>query len=127
MKGPLADEGVIEVPLEHAGDHVTPGLEEAGRPAITEFSVRVRQGPWALVDVTLVTGVLHQVRAHLASVGAPIVGDTLYGGPEEPGLQRFFLHAASLKVRHPVTNEPLFVESPLPDELARVLYQRLPP
>lgn len=125
VTGPLADEGVIEVPLEHAGDHVVPGVA-SGRPAITEFSVRARNGAYALVDVKLITGVLHQVRAHLAAVGAPIVGDALYGGVEEEGLNRFFLHAVSLSVTHPVSGQALRVESPLPPELARVLDRRLP-
>jgi 23S rRNA pseudouridine1911/1915/1917 synthase len=125
VKGPLADEGVIDVPLAHAGDHVVPGVSD-GRPAITEFSVRARRGSYALVDVKLITGVLHQVRAHLAAVGAPIVGDALYGGPEEPGLGRFFLHAVSLGVRHPTTGEFLRVESPLPPDLAKVLDRHLP-
>jgi 23S rRNA pseudouridine1911/1915/1917 synthase len=124
--GPIADEGVIEVPLENAGDHVRTALGGEGRPARTEFSVRARRGAYALVDVKLVTGVLHQVRAHLAAIGAPIVGDALYGGPSEPGLDRFFLHAASLSVTHPVTREYLTVESPLPPMLAAVLDRRLP-
>jgi 23S rRNA pseudouridine1911/1915/1917 synthase len=125
VTGPLADQGTIEVPLAHAGDHVVPGLTE-GRAAITEFVVRARAGSYALVDVTLITGVLHQVRAHLAAVGAPIVGDALYGGTAEPGLSRFFLHAASVGVRHPKSGEAMVVESPLPAELARVLAVRLP-
>jgi 23S rRNA pseudouridine1911/1915/1917 synthase len=125
VKGPLADEGTIDVPLAHAGDHVVAGVSD-GRPAITEFSVRARRGSFALVDVKLVTGVLHQVRAHLAAVGAPIVGDKLYGGVEEPGLSRFFLHAVSLGVQHPVTGKFVRVESPLPPELAKVLDARLP-
>jgi 23S rRNA pseudouridine1911/1915/1917 synthase len=125
VKGPLADEGTIDVPLAHAGDHMVAGVSD-GRPAITEFSVRARRGSYALVDVKLVTGVLHQVRAHLAAVGAPIVGDSLYGGVEEPGLNRFFLHAVSLGVRHPVSGDFLRVESPLPADLAKVLDARLP-
>ncbi len=125
VKGPLADEGTIDVPLSHAGDHVVPGMAD-GRPAITEFSVRARRGSYALVDVKLITGVLHQVRAHLAAVGAPIVGDTLYGGAAEPGLDRFFLHAVSLGVRHPITGDFIRVESPLPADLAKVLDARLP-
>lgn len=125
VRGPLADEGTIDVPLSHAGDHVVPGGAD-GRPAITEFSVRARRGSYALVDVKLITGVLHQVRAHLAAVGAPIVGDSLYGGPAEPGLGRFFLHAVSLGVRHPTTGDFLRVESPLPLDLAKVLDARLP-
>ncbi len=125
VKGPLADEGTIDVPLAHAGDHVVAGVSD-GRPAITEFSVRARRGSFALVDVKLITGVLHQVRAHLAAVGAPIVGDKLYGGVDEPGLTRFFLHAVSLGVQHPVTGNFIRVESPLPPELAKVLDARLP-
>jgi 23S rRNA pseudouridine1911/1915/1917 synthase len=127
VTGPLADEGVIEVPLAHAGDHMVPALEDGnGRPAITEFKVLARKGSYSLVDVTLVTGVLHQVRAHLAAVGAPIVGDVLYGGAPQPGLGRFFLHAASLGVQHPVTKNFLRVESPLPSELQAVLDARIP-
>jgi 23S rRNA pseudouridine1911/1915/1917 synthase len=125
VKGPLAEEGVIEVPLAHAGDHVRPDLTE-GRPARTEFKVLARQGAFALVQVQLVTGVLHQVRAHLAGVGAPIVGDTLYDGPPEAGLGRFFLHAAALGLVHPTTTRQLTVRSPLPPELAAVLTRRVP-
>lgn len=124
--GPLADEGVIEVPLEHAGDHVRPGLGGEGRPARTEFKVRSRRGAYSLVDVKLITGVLHQVRAHLAAIGAPIVGDSLYDGPPEPGLSRFFLHAFSLGVVHPLTHLELKVESPLPAELAAVVQRLIP-
>jgi 23S rRNA pseudouridine1911/1915/1917 synthase len=65
--------------------------------------------------------VLHQVRAHLAAVGAPLVGDTLYGGRAEPGLGRFFLHAKALGLTHPVTKQPVRVESPLPRELLESL------
>jgi 23S rRNA pseudouridine1911/1915/1917 synthase len=125
VTGPLADEGTIEVPLAHAGDHVVPAFDD-GRPAITEFKVLRRGGVYSLVEVKLVTGVLHQVRAHLAAVGASIVGDALYGGVAEPGLKRFFLHAASLGVRHPLTGDFLRVESPLPPELKAVLDAHLP-
>jgi 23S rRNA pseudouridine1911/1915/1917 synthase len=125
VTGPLADDGVIEVPLAHAGDHMVPALSD-GRPAITEFKVLRRAGSYSLVDVTLVTGVLHQVRAHLAAIGAPIVGDVLYGGAAQPGLGRFFLHAASLGVRHPVTGDFLRIESPIPPELRTVLDARIP-
>jgi 23S rRNA pseudouridine1911/1915/1917 synthase len=99
---------------------------EGGRPALTRFSVRSRRGEYALVDVRLVTGVLHQARAHLAAVGAPIVGDVTYGGRPEPGLERFFLHAVSLAVQHPLTGRRLRVESELPEELGKVLDRHLP-
>lgn len=126
VTGPIADEGTIEVPLEHSGDHVKPVLEGHGRAAHTDFKVVARKGVYSLVEVKLITGVLHQVRAHLAAIGAPIVGDTLYGGRPEEGLARFFLHAASLAITHPVTRKWLVVESPLPPELSEVLARRVP-
>jgi 23S rRNA pseudouridine1911/1915/1917 synthase len=126
VTGPIADAGEIDVPLTHAGDHVKATLDGSGRPALTRFSVRARRGEYALVDVLLVTGVLHQVRAHLAAIGAPIVGDTRYGGRKEEGLDRVFLHAVSLGLKHPGTGRWLEVEAELPEALARVIDRRLP-
>ncbi|RKG58622.1 RluA family pseudouridine synthase [Corallococcus sp. AB011P] len=126
VTGPLADEGEVEVPLRHHPRHpdrVEPapyGAEDA-REALSHFRVLARSGDYSLVEVKILTGVLHQVRAHLAGVGAPLVGDALYGGREAPELGRFFLHAYSLTVPHPVTKEPVKVESPLPPDLAAEL------
>ncbi|MBM7114777.1 RluA family pseudouridine synthase [Archangium primigenium] len=126
VTGPLADEGEIELPLRHHPRHpdrVEPAVEggEGAREAHSEFRVLAREGEYSLVEVRISTGVLHQVRAHLAAVGAPIVGDALYEGREEPGLGRFFLHARALGLTHPVTHERVRVESPLPPELRAVL------
>lgn len=122
VRGPLSDEGEIDLPLVHAGDHVRPAhADEDARPAKSSFRVLRRKGVVSLVEVRLFTGVLHQVRAHLAAVGAPIVGDTRYGGREHPGLSRFFLHAASLTFPHPVTHQAQRIESPLPGALQVVL------
>ncbi len=122
VAGPLADEGAIDLPLAHHGDSVRPavtGLD--AREARSEFTVLERLGDVALVEVRIVTGVLHQVRAHLAAVGAPIIGDDLYGGRPLEGLGRFFLHARSLAVSHPSSGRRVKVESPLPHELSAVL------
>lgn len=126
VTGPLAEEGEIELPLRHHPRHpdrVEPALpgEEGARPAHSLFKVLARTGDYSLVEVRILTGVLHQVRAHLAGVGAPLVGDALYGGREEPGLSRFFLHAQALGFTHPVTGKKLHIESPLPEELTAVL------
>lgn len=127
VRGPLADEGEIELPLVHAGDHVRPAIEgEEARPAKSSFKVLRRKGVVSLVEVRLFTGVLHQVRAHLSAIGAPIIGDLRYGGRAEADLSRFFLHAASLTFEHPVSGQTTRVESPLPPELARVLERLVP-
>ncbi|MBS1153169.1 MAG: ribosomal large subunit pseudouridine synthase [Myxococcaceae bacterium] len=124
VTGPLADEGEIELPLAHHGERVRPaaGGGSDAREAHSRFTVLRRNGEYALVEVQILTGVMHQVRAHLAAVGASIVGDGLYGGRPEPGLNRFFLHAQSLQISHPDTGEKLKVDSPLPPELAAVLH-----
>jgi 23S rRNA pseudouridine1911/1915/1917 synthase len=124
VSGPIADEGSIELPLRHKGEtRVEPAVNggAAGREALSEFRVLRRAGELTLVEVRILTGVLHQVRAHLAAIGAPVVGDALYGGRAEPGLTRFFLHARALELTHPSTHQPLRIESPLPRELAETL------
>jgi 23S rRNA pseudouridine1911/1915/1917 synthase len=119
VEGPIADEGEIEIPLAQHGDRVRPALasDTEARPATSSFRVLTRDGARSFVEVQIFTGVMHQVRAHLAGIGAPIVGDALYGGAVEPRLSRFFLHAAVLEITHPTTGLRLRVESQLPREL----------
>ncbi|AEI65983.1 RluA family pseudouridine synthase [Corallococcus macrosporus] len=122
VTGPLADEGDIDLPLRHHPRHpdrVEPAPSGAAdaREAVSKFTVLSRSGEFSVVEVKILTGVLHQVRAHLAGVGAPIVGDSLYGGREAPELGRFFLHARSLGLTHPQTKRAMTVHSPLPPEL----------
>ena len=76
-----------------------------------------RDGAHALVRCTARTGRMHQVRAHLAYAGAPITGDTLYGGAELAGEDGFFLHAARIEL--PLPGGPLVAEAPEPERFAR--------
>ena len=77
----------------------------------------------ALLELQMMTGVTHQIRAHLAAFGHPIVGDVLYGSakPESFGLERQFLHAIKMQFRHPKTGRKSMVEAPLADDLKKVL------
>lgn len=120
VTGPLVDEGEIVLPLRHArsGERVEPAVDGVdAREAVSRFRILRRRGEHSLVEVTILTGVLHQVRAHLAAIGAPIVGDETYHGRPAPELGRFFLHARALGFTHPRSGERLHVESPLPPEL----------
>lgn len=121
VTGPIGDEGEIDLPLSHSGDHVRPALAGGGREAQSRFRVLARAGTASLVEVQILTGVLHQVRAHLAAIGAPVWGDLQYGGHADPGLGRFFLHASKLSLAHPITGKTVEVTSPLPPELLAVL------
>lgn len=88
-------------------------------------SVDAPPGELTLVEVELETAFRHQVRVHLATVGHPLVGDTLYRGPAAPGamgLTRHFLHASEVIFPHPRTGAETRVTSPLPDDLAAVLH-----
>ena len=113
-------------------------LRTGGREAITHYTVKTTYGPpakplAATVSCQLETGRTHQIRVHLASKGAPVLGDSTYGsGPvaapvreaiAEAGLQRQALHAAVLGFVHPITGERLRFETPLPADMARL--QRL--
>ncbi len=106
-----------------------------GREAVTHYRLVQRLdtlfGKFALLDLQIDTGRTHQIRVHLASLGHPVVGDTLYGAPRHlhplsgggipqhpgPALGRNFLHAASIEFTHPRSGKRMRYERPLPQEL----------
>jgi len=123
-----------------------------GREAVSHWQVRERLesglGKFSLLEVRIDTGRTHQIRVHLASLGHPVVGDTLYGAPRElappprhqrrhpagrrmaggvpqnqgvVSIGRNFLHATALEFAHPRSGERMKFERPLPPELAALL------
>lgn len=90
---------------------------EHGRIAHTSFKVLKRFEKFTYIEVRIGTGRTHQIRVHMASVGHPIAGDTLYGAKTQP-YGRFFLHAWRIIFRSPSTGERIHMEAPLPKELA---------
>jgi 23S rRNA pseudouridine1911/1915/1917 synthase len=130
VAGHLGSGGVCSVALAQHGARVVavpdpdrpPRATGKPREAETHFDVRREYPQNTLVEVRIVTGVMHQIRAHLAFLGHPVVGDMLYGGPAAglPGLERHFLHAAVLGFERPEGGR-VRVESPLPGELEAFL------
>ena len=127
---PRADEGRIDAPIGRqrgGGVRFTArsGRLRGAREAHTTWRVERRLGDLTLLRVRLETGRTHQIRVHLASVGLPVAGDPVYGGGRAAGralgLSRQALHAAVLGFEHPVERRRLSFESPLPDDLGRVL------
>jgi len=108
-----------DAPLVQRGKRVVVDQTD-GLAAYTAFEVLSASATHALVRCTAQTGRMHQVRAHLAHVGAPIAGDTLYGAQPSAD-DAFFLHAATIQI--PLA-EPLAVEAPLPARFTAELAAR---
>ena len=122
---PDAPRGIIDAPIGRSIRRRTRmAVRASGREARTGYEVREELDGtrFALLDCSLETGRTHQIRVHLMSIGHPVVGDATYGGARpDVGVDRPFLHAAALSLRHPVSGEVLRLEEPLPDELEAVL------
>lgn len=89
-----------------------------GYDSITHVKVLERfEKDYTLCELTLETGRTHQIRVHMSHYGHPVVGDHLYGGSNPWIIERQALHAYSLTFRHPVTNEVITVEAPLPKDI----------
>jgi 23S rRNA-/tRNA-specific pseudouridylate synthase len=107
-----------DAPLAQRGKRVVVDHTE-GLAAYTQFEVVSATETRALVRCTAQTGRMHQVRAHLAHVGAPLVGDLLYGGKGDDG---FYLHAAAIKIPQvaPLL-DALAIEAPVPERFTAAL------
>lgn len=93
----------------------------SGKPAQTTVQVLDTNDAYTLVACKLHTGRTHQIRAHMAWLGHPLVGDALYGGRPALGMERQALHAHRLSLRHPVDGRPLVFERTLPPDMAGAL------
>ena len=91
-------------------------LSENGKSAITHFETLDQKNHLYLVKCTPITGRTHQIRVHLKSINAPVLGDALYG--PKTLLPRHYLHAHTLNFIHPITSKPLHLEAPCQDFLA---------
>jgi 23S rRNA pseudouridine1911/1915/1917 synthase len=94
----------------------------AAREAQTSYRTLAAYEGYTLIEATLHTGRTHQIRVHLASLGHPLAGDTLYGKASKL-VGRQFLHAHRLTFRHPAGGRELSFESPLPEDLEAALQQ----
>jgi len=140
--GSLPREFTVELALgddPHRPGQVRVFMKRGGKPSRTDFRVLEHFGRFAWVECVPRTGRMHQVRAHLAAAGAPVLNDLLYGDPaellllsslkarykgrdeERPLVSRLALHAAALGFAHPAGRAPVTVASPLPKDLAVAL------
>ena len=118
----------------HPRNRLKMSVLPTGKEAITEFSIKKHYHDFTLVDVSLLTGRTHQIRVHMSHINHPIVGDGLYGGRLKipSGVNEKFklslrqfdrqaLHAYRLSFNHPVTDDLMLFEAPLPDDFSALL------
>ena len=122
---PPSRTGRVEAPIGRSSAHrqlmaVVPLSH--GRQAVTEYRNLETFSDHTLIEVHPITGRTHQIRVHMAFLGCPVAGDTIYGSRQSSlHLNRFFLHAARLTIRLPGEKEPRVFEANLPPELVKTL------
>ena len=112
------DAGTVDAPIgRHPVDRKKMAVVANGRPAVTHWTVLERFPGFTYVECRLETGRTHQIRVHMAHIGHPILGDTVYGNKKPvPGLQGQCLHAVGLRFLHPRTGEAVELCCELPEE-----------
>ena len=110
-------------------------VKNSGRHAVTHYQVLEIYNKFSLVQLTLETGRLHQIRVHLQHIGHPVAGDAIYGGDQRAlndadtlplkhaliHLKRQALHARTLQFEHPVTHERIIFSAPKPADMERLV------
>ncbi|MGR9012227.1 MAG: 23S rRNA pseudouridine(1911/1915/1917) synthase RluD [Gammaproteobacteria bacterium] len=134
-RGRMTAGGTVDEPIgRDPTDRKRYTVRENGKPAVTHYRVGQRFTRHTLVQVKLETGRTHQIRVHMAYIRFPLLGDQVYGGrfqmppdcseqleKELRSFKRQALHAAKLGLQHPVSDEYVEWEQPLPDDMTRLL------
>lgn len=120
---PKPQRGVIQKPIaEIVGRRKKAVIKQGGKQAITAYRVLASAKDVALVEASPKTGRLHQIRVHMAAIGHPVLGDSLYArNVTLPSTSRLCLHAGILTFTHPATGHRLTVRSPWPKDLVKVM------
>ncbi len=113
-------QGLIHSSGERALPPMIPSNNKAALSAITHWKVRAREGKYALMELRPKTGRMHQLRAHMAYLGCPIIGDRIYGQKDSKA-ERLMLHATALRFTLPDNMTEAKFHAPLPPNMANYL------
>lgn len=115
--------GTINRPiLEEMKNMKLARIASSGKPALTAYRLVEQNPAAALLECRAITGRLHQIRVHLASIGCAILGDDLYANPTvADAASRMMLHAHRLAFKHPMTGQPVDARAPLPRDFLATL------
>lgn len=117
------NEATINMPIGRSiQDRKKMAVTKKGKEAITHFKVLKRYDGFTLLELKIETGRTHQIRVHMAQIGYPIVGDTVYSNGKNPfNVIGQMLHAAQLEFIHPMTKQKVVYKAPLPQYFEEVL------
>ena len=118
------DEGTIDAPIgRHPVERKKMSINHKnGKEAVTHYKVMKRFRNYTYIQCQLETGRTHQIRVHMASIKHPLLGDVVYGPAKCPfKLQGQTLHAKTIGILHPRTNEYLEIDAPLPEYFSELL------
>ncbi len=121
------NEATINMPIGRSTkDRKKMAVTKNGKEAITHFKVLNRfttnKASYTLLEVKIDTGRTHQIRVHMAEIGHPVIGDTVYSnGKNEFGVVGQCLHAEKLEFTHPITEKKMKLEAPLPEYFQNII------
>ena len=133
--GIMTQGGKVDEPMaRHPTKRTAMAVHPMGKPAVTHYRIMERFRNYTRLRLRLETGRTHQIRVHMAHIAHPLLGDQLYGGRPRPpkgaseeflavlrSFQRQALHAAMLRLEHPITGEILEWHAPLPDDFMELI------
>lgn len=119
------NEATIHMPIGRSDkDRKKMAVRKDGKDAITHFRVLKRYKDTTLLEIQLETGRTHQIRVHMAEIGYPVIGDSVYSnGKNAFGVEGQMLHAKKLVFAHPITQKNMELEAPLPTYFSDILTQ----
>lgn len=119
------NEATINMPIGRSSkDRIKMAVTKNGKEAITHFKVINRFEDYTLIEVVIETGRTHQIRVHMAEIGYPIVGDSVYSNGKNPfGVEGQMLHAMKLQFKHPKTGKEVAFEAPIPKYFVEIIKQ----
>ena len=113
--------GTIDAPIARKEDSIIERcVSEAGDKAVTHYEVLKNVNNYSVVKCILETGRTHQIRVHLAHIGHPLLGDTLYG-TSSPLISRQALHAYKVKFIHPISLKSIELTAKIPNDIENII------
>ena len=114
--------GIINLPIARKENSIIERcVSSSGKLCVTNYKVLKVYKDYSLVECTLETGRTHQIRVHMAALGHPLLGDTLYNPHPGDSIKRQALHSYRMEFFHPICMEKLIVEAPIPNDILSLL------